>query len=88
MHQTEMEAFAGTTPRETGARIMTQSSVTIQRANEAAYILRAADVAPYDEDDAVMDSWLASLNPREFELILSKLAETESGRASALEFSA
>ena len=67
---------------------MTQSSVTIQRANEAAYILRAADVAPYDEDDAVMDSWLASLNPREFELILSKLAETESGRASALEFSA
>jgi len=90
-----MEAFAGTTPRETGARIMTQSSVTIQRANKAAYIpfespilIRAADVAPYDEDDAVMDSWLASLNPREFESILSKLAETESGNASALEFSA
>ncbi|HZO29196.1 MAG TPA: hypothetical protein VFH48_24745 [Chloroflexota bacterium] len=74
---------------------MTQSSVTIQGANKAAYIpfespilIRAADVAPYDEDDAVMDSWLASLNPREFESILSKLAETESGNASALEFSA
>jgi hypothetical protein len=72
---------------------MTQSTATTRRANQAAYIpfespilLRAADSAPYDEDDAVMDSWLASLDTREFELILSRLADTPG--ASALEFSA
>ena len=74
---------------------MTQSSATIERAREAAYIpfegpilLRAADFALYDEDDAVMDSWLASMDPREFELILSRLADTGAQGASALEFSA
>jgi len=74
---------------------MTQSMATIERAHGAAYIayespilLRAADSAPYDEDDAVMDSWLASLDAREFELILSRLAETGAHGASALEFSA
>jgi hypothetical protein len=73
---------------------MTQSTATIERANEAAYIpfespilLRAADFAPYDEDDAVMDGWLASLDSSEFELILSRLAETDA-RGSKLEFSA
>ena len=30
-------------------------------------------MVPQDDDD-VMDSWLASLGPREFELILSDLA--------------
>jgi hypothetical protein len=86
-----MEALAGLTPRRTGA-IMTQIAATIERANESAYIayespilLRAADSVPYDEDDAVMDGWLASLDPREFELILSRLAEPG---ASPLEFSA
>ncbi len=73
---------------------MTQHTATIERANEAAYIpyespilLRAADIAPYDEDDAVMDSWLASLDTREFELILSRLAEADA-RGSKLGFSA
>ena len=73
---------------------MTQSTATLERTNEAAYIpfespvvLRAADLAPYDEDDAVMDSWLASLEPREFELILSRLAAVDA-RGSKLEFSA
>ena len=32
------------------------------------------DMVPQDDDDDVMDSWLASLGPREFELILSDLA--------------
>ena len=74
---------------------MTQSTATIERANGAAYfafespiLLRAADCAPYDEDDAVMDSWLASMDSREFELILSRLADTGARGASALEFSA
>ena len=73
---------------------MTQSTATTKRADGAAYIafespilLRAADSAAYDEDDAVMDSWLASMDPREFELILSRLAETDL-RGSKLEFSA
>ena len=73
---------------------MTQSTATDERTSEAAYIpfeipvlLRAADLAPYDEDDAVMDSFLASLDPREFELILSRLAEADA-RGSTLGFSA
>jgi hypothetical protein len=83
------------TPRETGATIMTQRTATIERANGTPYLayespilLRAADAAPYDEDDAVMDSWLASLDTREFELILGRLAETGVLGSSALEFSA
>jgi hypothetical protein len=73
---------------------MTQSTATIGRTSEAAYIpfespvlLHAADLAPYDEDDAVMDGFLASLDPREFELILSRLADADA-RGSKLEFSA
>ncbi len=74
---------------------MTQSAATIERASQTApfpfespILLRAVDLAPYDEDDAVMDSWLASMDPREFELILSRLADTGTHGASALEFSA
>jgi hypothetical protein len=73
---------------------MTQSTATIGRTSEAAYspfespvLLHAADLAPYDEDDAVMDGFLASLDPREFELILSRLADADA-RGSKLEFSA
>ena len=73
---------------------MTQNSATIERADAAAYdafespiLLRAVDSAQYD-DDAVMDSWLASMDPREFELVLSRLAETDTRRSSGLEFSA
>lgn len=73
---------------------MTQSAATIKRATQTApfpfespILLRAVDLAPYDADDAVMDSWLASLDASEFELILSKLAEADA-RGSKLEFSA
>jgi hypothetical protein len=72
---------------------MTQNSANSVRAGAAAYeafdnpmVLLAADVAQYD-DDAVMDSWLASLEPREFELILNRLAAVDV-RGSKLEFSA
>jgi hypothetical protein len=73
---------------------MIQSQATIERASPAVYdsfesaiVLRAADSAQYD-DDAVMDSWLASMDPREFELILSRLAGTDARGAATLEFSA
>jgi hypothetical protein len=73
---------------------MTQTSATIGRRDQSAYLsfespvlLRAADVANYD-DDAVMDSWLASMDPREFELVLSRLAEGDAHGSSKLEFSA
>ena len=73
---------------------MTQNSATIERASATAYdafespiLLRAVDSAQYD-DDAVMDSWLASMDLRELELILSRLAETDSRRSSGMEFSA
>jgi hypothetical protein len=73
---------------------MTQNSATIERASAAAYdafdgpmLLRAADVAHYDED-AVMDAWLASLDPREFELILTRLADDDARGSNGLEFSA
>jgi hypothetical protein len=43
---------------------MIQSNVTIERPQQ-------------DDDDSLFDSWLASLSPREFELILDGLAESE-----------
>jgi hypothetical protein len=74
---------------------MMQSTASFKRDSAAAYIafespvlLRAADSAPYDEDDAVMDSFLASLDSREFELILSRLADTQPVGLGAMEFSA
>jgi hypothetical protein len=74
---------------------MTQTSATFQRADaadahfsfESPILLRAADAAQYD-DDSVMDSWLASLDAREFEGILSRLAESDVRGFSSLEFSA
>jgi hypothetical protein len=75
--------------------IMMQSTASFKRDSAAAYIafespvlLRAADSAPYDEDDAVMDSFLASLDSREFELILSRLADTQPIGLGTMEFSA
>jgi hypothetical protein len=74
---------------------MMQSTATFKRDTAAAYVafetpvlLRAADSAPYDEDDAVMDSFLASLDSREFELILTRLSDGQSGGIAAMEFSA
>ena len=73
---------------------MTQHSATIERTSTAAYdayespiLPRAADLAQHD-DDAVMDSWLASLDPRELEVILSRLAESDALRTSGLEYTA
>ena len=71
---------------------MTQSSATFERGCEFAYIafespilMPAVDLAPYEEDDAVMDGWLASLDVREFELILSRLADEPARGWPALE---
>lgn len=47
---------------------MTQRDVTADR---------AARVAERDDEDALFDSWLASLSTREFECILDRLAELE-----------
>lgn len=73
---------------------MTQHSATYERTSTTAYdafegpiLLQAADVAHYD-DDAVLDAWLASMEPREFELMLTRLAEPGMFGASKLEFSA
>lgn len=48
-------------------------------------LLQPTDLVQADEDDEVMDSWLASLGPREFELILSDLASDTLGVRFALE---
>lgn len=37
-------------------------------------LLQHVDLVPQDEDDALLDNWLASLAPREFDLILNDLA--------------
>lgn len=36
-------------------------------------LLQPADLVPADEDDEILDSWLASMGPREFEAVLSNL---------------
>jgi hypothetical protein len=73
---------------------MTKHSANCERTSATAYdafegpvMLRAADSISYD-DDAVMDAWLASMDPREFELVLTHLAETDAHGAAKLEFSA
>jgi hypothetical protein len=38
---------------------------------------RAAQPARHDDEDALFDSWLASLSSRELELVLNGLAEPE-----------
>jgi hypothetical protein len=46
----------------------------------------AIEAPPQADDDALFDSWLASMSPREFELILDGLADLEitaTQRASA-----
>jgi hypothetical protein len=53
---------------ETGATIMMQSDVTFDR---------AAGAAKHDDEDALFDSWLASLSSREFELVLNTIADFE-----------
>ncbi|MCC7370201.1 MAG: hypothetical protein IT306_17385 [Chloroflexi bacterium] len=47
---------------------------------EQPLLLQPADLMPADDDDEILDTWLASLGPREFELILSNLARDSHGR--------
>jgi hypothetical protein len=47
---------------------MMQQDVTIDR---------AAQSAQRDDEDALFDSWLASLSSREFELVLNGIGELE-----------
>jgi hypothetical protein len=70
---------------------MIQSEATIERARvdtygspESAIFGWPAGSAESTDDDALFDSWLASMDSREFELILSRLASLP----SALEASA
>ena len=62
---------------ETGAITMMQQDVTIDR---------AAQSAQRDDEDALFDSWLASLSSHEFELVLNGIGELEA--PSRLEASA
>jgi hypothetical protein len=87
MHHTEMEDPADHSPGETGA-IMMQSAATFDWATVEAYDAFGSPIPLPAADDAVMDAWLASLAPREFELILSRLADGNVGAFSALEPSA
>jgi len=52
---------------------------------EQPLLLQADDIVPQDDDDAMLDSWLSSLGPREFELILSDLADDRMNRRYMLE---
>jgi hypothetical protein len=54
---------------------------TTDRSSESQSILWAVDSAYADDDDAVLDSWLASLPAGDFDYILSFLA---GGRADVL----
>jgi len=38
---------------------------------------RAAGAAQFDDEDALFDSWLASLSTREFEFVLDRIAALE-----------
>jgi hypothetical protein len=94
MHQTKQAPERAILPGRQ-VHVMMQSTATFKRDTAAAYIafegpvlMRAADSAQYDEDDAVMDSFLASLDSREFELILSRLADTQPSGLAAMGFSA
>jgi hypothetical protein len=76
------------TTQTTNAQVTTQTTATetytseqyatlmttIFGTYEHPMLLQTADTAVQDEDDEVMDNWLASLGPREFEAILSDLA--------------
>jgi hypothetical protein len=66
---------------------MFQREATLERAASAertpytsTIVLRAADSAPSrDDEDALFDGWLASLDADELDLILSKLADRQLG---------
>lgn len=71
---------------------MFMSEATIDRtqdtyfaAFETPIVRRATDSTHAVDDEALMDAWLASLEPREFELILNRLAEVDTRDAAWLE---
>lgn len=72
---------------------MFQSEATIERESSASresfegpIVLRAADLAPArNDEDALFDSWLASLRDGELDLILGSLAKDRSSVLESLE---
>ena len=68
--------------------MMNTTTTTIGRTEAAfsgAMLLPAATVAAHLDEDAVLDSWLASLDISEFETILGRLADSQVGGRFMLE---
>lgn len=62
---------------------MNANTTTIDRTDAATAslsLLPAETIAAQIDEDAVLDSWLASLELSEFELILARLADDKLGR--------
>ena len=76
-----MQTNSATTFRSSDTATMT----AIFGAYEFPMALQPVDLVQVDEDDDVMDSWLASLAPREFETILNDLASNAQMGRFALE---
>jgi hypothetical protein len=67
---------------------MNTNTTTIERTDarfSGAMLMPAATVAAQLDEDAVLDSWLASLDISEFETILGRLADSEMGGRFLLE---
>ena len=70
---------------------MNTNTTTIERTDailSGATLLPAGTVAAQIDEDAVLDSWLASLEISEFEMILGRLSESQFGGRMVLEPSA
>jgi hypothetical protein len=73
---------------------MTQSFPTIEPAHDGTFgwpesmILPRADISAQHDEDDVLDSCLASLGTREFELFLIRLADDNTDARSAQEWTA
>ena len=64
------------------------TTTTIERTDvpfSGAMLLPAATVAAQLDEDAVLDSWLASMDISEFDLILGRLADGQIGGRFLLE---
>jgi hypothetical protein len=76
--QTNVSPFS---PDASAAAIMT----AVFGAFEHRLPVQPVDMVPPEDDDDILDSWLASLAPREFELILSDLASADMNGRLALD---
>jgi hypothetical protein len=68
--------------------MMNTTTTTIERTDapfSGAMLLPAATVAAQLDEDAVLDSWLASMDISEFDLILGLLADNQLGGRFLLE---